>query len=206
MSAIMNAVSNLPTHEDILSIQESLQRVVSVGQIKLPRRNGSRSWHCGNGGRWGEEKVRKSSKVARVAMRDEALNGNYAHVGVCEYRTRHQTMFNHFKDHASQGDIVFLHCSWQVTAKGTILDCADKSVTHYGIYTGGSPRKITRLDCQETCPEVGDIGDRQWAIPIERWIPIPRGPFAGDGEGWRKGTLYEVTDSPNYTSKIKQEQ
>jgi|TARA_B110000971_G_scaffold210781_1_gene238348 hypothetical protein len=159
---------------------------------------GPRSWHCGNGGKWGEEKLRKSSKVARVTMRDEALNENYALVGISQTSSKHKKMFDHFKDHASQGDIMYLHCSWKLTDNDTITDCTDKAVTHYGIYTGESPRNITRLDCQETCDEVGDIGGNQWAIPVERWIPIPDGPFKGGGDGWRKGTLYEVTNNPDY--------
>jgi hypothetical protein len=161
--------------------------------------DGPRSWHCGNGGKWGEEKLRKPSKVARVAMRDEALNGNYAQVGISQERSRHLSMFNHFKDHASQGDIMYLSCSWKVTAKGTIQDCADKAVTHYGIYTGESPSKITSRNwAQKTCDKVGNIGGNQWAIPVERWIPMPDGPFKGGGNGWRKGTLYEAPDYPNY--------
>tara|TARA_B100000686_G_scaffold186012_1_gene192794 strand:+ start:1258 stop:1917 length:660 start_codon:yes stop_codon:yes gene_type:complete len=157
-------------------------------------------WHCGHGVgdvNRTENRTPEEKKARKVWIRNtyaEGLTNNTCIIGHHPQQEQGQgkntrKQFLEFKKSASEGDIIFNHCS----CKG--------GITHYGIYTGAE--NITTSE--SSCPWDEGKGWLHSLISVERWIPLPA-PMAGTGNVL---TLYEVTpktkagkDRKNYKNYI----
>jgi hypothetical protein len=161
-----------------------LQEIQSTSTIteSQPKRT-PKIWHCGHaangkGKQW--DSLTPEEKKSRK-KRMETLYENGLKENTCVIGHRHQQeqepanntrkQYMKFQEIASEGDIIFNHCSKL------------GGLTHYGIFTGEISKRASAR------PEDKGKGWFHSFISVYEWIPLPE-VVKGSGKNF---TLYEVT-------------
>ena len=139
-------------------------------------------WHCGHahgkGKKWDsltpeEKKSRKKrmEKLYENGLKENTCVIGHRHQQEQERGNNTRKQFMKFQEDASEGDIIFNHCSKL------------GGLTHYGIFTGEISKRASER------PEDKGKGWFHSFISVYEWMPLPE-VVKGSGENF---TLYEVT-------------